>query len=56
MGNPIVMDGTQQARHRMPPRLGEDTAEVLRDVLGYSGETIGGLARRGSIQLDAGKA
>ncbi|NEI72424.1 CoA transferase [Rhizobium lusitanum] len=52
MGNPIVMDGTREARNRMPPRLGEDTDEVLREVLGYSSDLIKNLASRGSIQLD----
>jgi crotonobetainyl-CoA:carnitine CoA-transferase CaiB-like acyl-CoA transferase len=55
MGNPIVMDGTGQSSHSIPPRLGENTAEVLRDVLGYSGDAIDRLARGGSIQLDTAK-
>lgn len=46
--SPIRTEG-EIRRPRRAPRLGEDTDEVLRSVLGYSGSTIERLRREGAI-------
>src|SRR6185503_5975307 len=46
MGNPIALADATGADMRFPPRLGEDTAEVLREVLGLSVDEIDELERR----------
>ena len=43
----------EEPAHAPAPKLGADTEEVLRSVLGYSGQRLEGLARRG-ITLGAG--
>lgn len=40
VGNPIRYSGTPLDTSRAPPVLGQNTAEVLRDLLGYSEERI----------------
>jgi CoA:oxalate CoA-transferase len=40
MGSPIALADAPRAETRFPPRLGEDTAEVLREVLGLSADEI----------------
>ena len=42
-GNPLKLSRTPGAPGRIPPRLGEHTAEVLTDVLGMSDAEIGAL-------------
>jgi len=37
MGNPIALADAAKAEARFPRRLGENSAEVLREVLGLSG-------------------
>jgi crotonobetainyl-CoA:carnitine CoA-transferase CaiB-like acyl-CoA transferase len=46
VGNPIKLKSTMRQEHRFPPRLGQDSHQVLRDVLGYSAERIAGLIDR----------
>ncbi|MFM7568443.1 MAG: CoA transferase, partial [Betaproteobacteria bacterium] len=38
--NPIRFSETPTTLRRPPPRLGEHTAEVMRDVLGYAPDSI----------------
>ena len=42
-GNPLKLSRTPGERGRVPPRLGEHTAEVLTDVLGMSDAEIAAL-------------
>jgi CoA:oxalate CoA-transferase len=51
MGSPIVLSETAERLNRIAPQLGENTAEVLREVLGYPVEKIDELARLGLIKL-----
>lgn len=39
LGNPIKMSNNEETFH-CPPRLGENTCQVLKDVLGYSDAEI----------------
>jgi len=50
VGLPIKWDGERPGVSRVPPLLGEHTAEVLAD-LGYDGPTIEALSARHVIQL-----
>lgn len=43
VGNPIKMSEVEQEVFKRPPRLGEQTEEVLTRILNYSPETIGEL-------------
>ncbi len=47
-GNPVRM-AEARTQHTAPPLLGQHTDEVLREVLGYSGETICRLREVGAI-------
>jgi len=49
MGNPIAMAGAPAAEHRFPPRLGEDSAEILREVLGFSADELNALMCAGVL-------
>jgi len=51
MGNPIALAGTPAPAPRFPPRLGENTAEVLRDVLGLKPGEIDALVRKGVVKV-----
>jgi crotonobetainyl-CoA:carnitine CoA-transferase CaiB-like acyl-CoA transferase len=51
MGNPIALAGTPAPAHRFPPRLGENTAEVLRDVLGLKPGEVDELVRKGVVKV-----
>ncbi len=53
MGNPIAMADAPAVAHRFPPRLGEDAAEVLRDLLGMSAEQVDELLRKGVVSSPA---
>jgi formyl-CoA transferase/CoA:oxalate CoA-transferase len=48
-GLPILWDGVRPGVRRVPPQLGEQTAEVLA-WLGYSAEEVRGLGAKGVIQ------
>jgi crotonobetainyl-CoA:carnitine CoA-transferase CaiB-like acyl-CoA transferase len=49
VGNPIRMSGTPPAYDRAPPRLGEHTATVLRELVGCSETELQALGRSGVI-------
>ena len=49
-GTPIRWGDDDDARLEAAPRLGEHTADVLREWLGLSDETIRSLAARGAIE------
>jgi len=53
MGNPITMAGAPAAAHRFPPRLGEDSEAVLREVLGLPAGDVAALVRRGVVKAVA---
>lgn len=48
-GNPIKMSGAPRAQYTTPPELGEHTAPILQDLLGYSPESIQRLRASGAI-------
>ena len=48
-GNPFKLSAAGEERFTPPPTLGQHTAEVLRDVLGYDAERVGALYADGSV-------
>jgi crotonobetainyl-CoA:carnitine CoA-transferase CaiB-like acyl-CoA transferase len=48
-GNPVKLSDSASARFTRPPELGEQTRDVLIDLLGYSDDTIVRLQRDGVI-------
>ena len=53
VGNPLHFSATPVAYTRAPPLLGEHTAAVLRERLGFADAALEDLARRGVIALAA---
>lgn len=51
IGNPIKMSGTPVTYRKAPPRLGQDTAQVLSGRLGLGEEEIARLATQKIIEL-----
>jgi crotonobetainyl-CoA:carnitine CoA-transferase CaiB-like acyl-CoA transferase len=51
MGNPIALADAPKAEAGFPPRLGEDTAEVLQELLGLSASEVAELRRSGAVKL-----
>lgn len=49
LGNPLKMSESDQEVFKAPPRLGEDTEQILGKILGYSPEKIEELRRQGII-------
>ena len=49
LASPYCFDGARRMDTRLPPALGEDTAMVLRDLLGYDEGHIGDLAETGAF-------
>ncbi|HEX3862234.1 MAG TPA: CaiB/BaiF CoA-transferase family protein [Stellaceae bacterium] len=54
-GRPIKFPGAPQRASTAPPTLGQHTAQVLRDELGYSDDRIAKLRRDGIIDRIAGR-
>jgi len=50
MGNPMKFADAPAAAARFAPRLGEDTADVLRDLLGLSADEIAELERTQAVK------
>jgi CoA:oxalate CoA-transferase len=49
LGNPLKMSEIDQEVFKAPPRLGEDTGQILAKILSYSPEKIEELRRQGII-------
>ena len=49
-GNPLKMSGDPRGEHRFPPRLGQDTRDVLAAELGLSGAEMDALAKAGVVK------
>ena len=49
IANPITLTGTPFPQPSPPPRLGEHTDDVLRDVLGFDADKIAALKDQGSV-------
>ena len=49
IANPIELTGTPFPKPSAPPRLGEHTDDVLRDVLGFSADKIAALKDQGAV-------
>ncbi len=52
LASPYCFDGIRRTDTRLPPALGEDTASVLRDLLGYDDTRITDLAGSGAFGPD----
>ena len=50
-GNPLKMSGNDKTDHRFPPKLGQDTRDVLAAELGLSPAEIDALAKAGIVKL-----
>lgn len=50
LGNPLKFDKTPVDIFTRPPRLGENTREILSNILGYSAEKIEGLEKKEVIK------
>ena len=48
-GNPLKMSGNDHSEHRFPPRLGQDTRDVLVERLGIGDAEIEGLVKAGIV-------
>jgi CoA:oxalate CoA-transferase len=53
LGNPLKFDKTPVDTFTPPPRLGENTREILSTILGYSAEKIEGLEKKEAIKSEA---
>ncbi len=49
-GNPLKMSGNEHATHRFPPRLGQDTRDVLTTELGLTGPELDTLIKAGVLK------
>ncbi len=49
IGNPVHLHGAPGAEPTMPPRLGEQTASVLGELLGLDAEEVGALKAKGVV-------
>ncbi|MFA5027608.1 MAG: CoA transferase, partial [Candidatus Methylomirabilota bacterium] len=47
--NPVTFSEMPVDLRRLPPRLGEHTEEVLRELLGYSAAEVGELRAAGVV-------
>jgi crotonobetainyl-CoA:carnitine CoA-transferase CaiB-like acyl-CoA transferase len=51
LGNPVKLSEADVATYTPPPRPGEHTAQVLREVLGYDGDAIDALVASGAVEV-----
>ncbi len=51
IGNPLKMEETPVKSFSRPPRLGENTIEILTNILGYSFDKIESLSQKGIIKI-----
>jgi crotonobetainyl-CoA:carnitine CoA-transferase CaiB-like acyl-CoA transferase len=51
LGLPVKLSDTPGGVHAPPPRLGEHTARVLMDDLGYSAARVAALAASGAVRV-----
>ncbi|MNR56562.1 Formyl-CoA:oxalate CoA-transferase [compost metagenome] len=49
IASPLRLKGTPPVYDRPPPRLGDSTDDVLRDLLGCSEETIASYRKQGLV-------
>ncbi len=49
-GNPVKMSRTAKADHAFPPRLGAETAAILKDVLGADDAEVAKLIETGAVR------
>jgi len=49
MRSPIRIGGHDLGIHRLPPKLGEHTSEVLAEILGYDAARISDLRSEGVV-------
>lgn len=49
VGNPVMMHGAPGAEPTMPPRLGEQTAAVLKELLGLDADAVKVLSEKGVV-------
>jgi crotonobetainyl-CoA:carnitine CoA-transferase CaiB-like acyl-CoA transferase len=54
MGNPMKFADAPAAAGRLAPRLGESSADVLREMLGLTQDAIDGLVRSGVVKVSGG--
>ncbi len=50
-GNPLKMSGNDGVEHRFPPKLGQDTRDVLAAELGLSTDDIDALSKAGVVKV-----
>jgi CoA:oxalate CoA-transferase len=50
-GNPLKMSGNDKTEHRFPPRLGQDTRDVLTGELGLGNDEVDQLVTAGVVKL-----
>jgi formyl-CoA transferase len=48
-GSPVMRDGTRAHPHKAPPRLGQDTDDILKRLLGFGDDRIAALRQEGVI-------
>jgi len=51
VGSPLKFDGRSSHAHAYPHRLGADTADILRELLGLPEDEVASLARQGVIAV-----
>jgi crotonobetainyl-CoA:carnitine CoA-transferase CaiB-like acyl-CoA transferase len=49
IGNPVHLHGAAPTEPAMPPRLGEQTERVLRDLLGLNADEVSALKAKGVV-------
>jgi crotonobetainyl-CoA:carnitine CoA-transferase CaiB-like acyl-CoA transferase len=52
LGNPLKFDKTPADTFTPPPRLGENTREILSNILGYPAKRIEELEKKEAIKSD----